>query len=171
MALSARDRLRRDVQDRPQRVIETLLGDGKTTRFVLPQENIAGAVAYTIQSDAWAEVSGAVIGADGSVVMPTAVDGEIRVEFTFTAFSDSELDGILDEAGDDLLDAQIKCCEILMFDSLKRGMWRSVDGSVVDNRMRMDTLMNMHKSLLKQRERGALSYGEISSWGERQGQR
>jgi hypothetical protein len=103
-------------------------GDGVTRVFSLGKVNINTATVYLDDAE---QASGFDLDTvSGTILMDTAPsDGqELRVRFTYSAFSDSEITDLVAEYG--FNKAMVEAIDVLLFDSAKRANYKAGDKEV-----------------------------------------
>ena len=138
MPLTDRERVRRDIQDKPAEVTEQFVGDGAQLVYVLSRPNPSDVVVTTATGMLTATVSGA------RLTLSATTDEIFDVFYTSAVFSDDDIDDWLANEGsvDGAILRGIRAQ--IMGDY---SMFRAPDGTSVDNRLRQQQLVQMYREL------------------------
>lgn len=171
--LTTAQQVRLRIQDIPAIADTTLYGDGTADTFSLVQRNQTSATAFVpigVGGTAWSATGCAFDPAFGSVQFSGVISAQsaFRTRYVFSVFSDDEISGMV-VAGGDVVGASIEAVQTLMFDSLKRAVWRAPDGSMYDDTAAQQALKTLFDVLKDQQGDQAAAEGGISEWGLNQG--
>ena len=165
MALTTAEQVRLGIQDKPRVARDTYTADGVSTGYQLPHFNMTTASAYVIAAGAWSG-TGATF-ASGEVSFGTAISANsaFMVHYTYTVFSDNEIDHMITAGGGSINGARLEAVQTLMFDSLKRARWQSPDGTMFDDTKAQDTLSKMYDKFSNENLQDAIGGESLLSWG------
>jgi hypothetical protein len=170
MPLTDSQAVRLRIQDQPLRADTTYLGDGTAVSFGLPQRNISSGSAFVPGPGGWS-ATGATFDATGFVTFGTAhsANSAFRTVYVYSVFSDAEIDQMLADGGT-VLGASIEAVKTLMFDGVKRSIWKAPDGTTYDDTDAMEHLRSLFRLLEDERANteGAAA-GGMTSWSLNQG--
>lgn len=170
MALTTAERVRLIVQDQPLRADLTMYGDGTAAKFALPHRNLQSGTAFVpLGGTAWS-ATGCTFDASGHVAFSGVISANSawRAEYVYNVFSDAEI-GQFTADGGSVSGAAQQAVMALMFDSLKRAVWRAPDGSMYDDVAAMGQLRTLYDMLASAQANDALVGGAIYGWSETQG--
>lgn len=170
-ALTTAQQVRLRIQDIPAIADVTLYGDGTADTFSLVQRNQTSATAFVpLNATAWSATGATIDPTFGSVQFSNilSANSAFRVRAVYSVFSDDEISGMV-VAGGDVVGASIEAVQTLMFDGLKRAVWRAPDGSMYDDTAAQQALKTLFDVLKDQQSDLAAAEGGISEWGLNQG--
>lgn len=170
MPLDANQLVRLRIQDQPLRADVTMVADGTAVSFGLPQRNITSGSAYVPGPGGWS-ATGATFDASGFVTFGTAqsANSAFRTVYVHSVFSDTEIDQMLADGGT-VLGASIEAVQTLMFDAVKRSIWKAPDGTTYDDTDAMEHLRATWRLLKdEQADTEGAAAGGMTSWSLNQG--
>lgn len=164
--LTTAQQVRLRIQDVPAIVDTTLYGDGTADTFSLAQRNQSSGSAFVPNGAAWAFTGSTFDPTFGSVQFANIVSAgsAFRLRYVYSIFSDDDI-GTMITAGGDVVGASIEAVQTLMFDSLKRAVWKAPDGSMYDDTAAQRALKDLYDTLKQQQADIAVGQGGISEWG------
>ena len=170
MALTTAQQVRLKIQDQPLIADDVYTFDGMSTGFTLPHRNLTTASAYVLDAGGQWSATGAAFDASGFVAFNTALASAtgFKVHYTHSTFSDDEVDTMLTAGGGSINGAALQAIEDLMFDGLKRSIWRAPDGTEYDDTKAMALLNQMYDKFKQEELEDGILSGGLASWSENQ---
>lgn len=164
--LTTAQQVRLRIQDQPLIADTTYYGDGTANTFPLPNRNLTTASAYVPGAGGWS-ATGATFDAAGSVIFATALSANsaFRTRYTYSTFSDDEIDTLLTAGGGGVNGAAIEAVQTLMFDGLKRARWMAPDNTQYDDTAAMALLKDLYRTLKEEQADQAVAGSGIAEWG------
>jgi hypothetical protein len=169
MVLTSAQQVRLGIQDAPTLANDVYYGDGMATGFMLPHRNITTASAFVSANGGWS-ATGATFNASGVVAFdtPISANSAFLVTYTYSVFSDDEIDHFLDAGGNSINGARLEAVKTLMFDAIKRARWGAPDGTTFDDTQAQGHLRDMYNKFSNELTQDAIGGGATYSWGANQ---
>lgn len=165
MALTTAQQVRLKIQDQPTIFDDVYYSDGSGSAFNLPYLNITSASAFVTDDNAQWSATGCNFNASGYVTFSGIITASSawRARGVQSVFSDAEI-GHFTAVGGSVDGAAIEAIEALMFDGVKRAVWRAPDGSMYDDTRAMEHLRKMYDQLTSALADDAIAGGGMQSW-------
>jgi hypothetical protein len=164
MVLSSAQAVRSRVQDVVRLEEKVVLGNGTGSMFWLERENVLSGTAYVVTSQGWS-ATGSTFNSSGYVSLsaPISAASAVRLVYTYSIFSDDEIDHWL-TVGGSVPGAAREAARTLMFDSMKRARWVASDGSEYDDSKGMALIRELLDKLDEEIASSSIVDGGIIEW-------
>ena len=168
MTLSSAQAVRSRIQDVVRLEEKVMLGNGTGAMFWLERENVLSGTAYVAVPAGWS-ATGSTFNSSGYVSFagPISAYSAVRFIYTYSIFSDEEIDHWLTQGGS-IPGAAREAARTLMFDSMKRARWVASDGSEYDDSKGMNLIKEILDKLDEEIAAGNVIDGGIVEWAMNQ---